>query len=97
MYDQVVHFVAAYKKFPSFQPDAADTLESVLALWWRNELQRLSSGTLQEVSHAPLLRVLQDSLIDYSAHVNKTAKFGGLGRVRVLRYNPCVSSSNPAG
>ena len=35
--------------------------------------------------------------LDYRPHVSTEGRYGNLGRVLALRYNPCVSSSNPAG
>ena len=38
-----------------------------------------------------------DGSRDYTPHVNESEKYSAMGRVKVLRYNPNVSSSNPAG
>ena len=35
--------------------------------------------------------------LDLRPHVSETTRYGALGRVKPLRYNPCVGSSNPAG
>ena len=34
---------------------------------------------------------------DFRPHVSESTRYGSLGRAMVLRYNPSVSSSNPAG
>ena len=57
----------------------------------------LDVGNVTDMDRVRLLRSLRDSLVDYSPHVNTTKKFGGMGRIKPLRFNPCVSSSNPAG